>query len=111
LRRFLARFAPGPFELSYDLLPRLLRLHDLRHSFASVGAAANNSLLILGKLLGHRHAATTERYAHLAADPMQRVAETIGQRISTALAGKGDPSDSNVRRLRGSAMQGPPRER
>ena len=48
---------------------RGLRLHDLRHSFASVGAAGNNSLLILGKLLGHRHAATTERYSHLSADP------------------------------------------
>jgi integrase len=79
-----------------------VRLHDL-HSFASIGAAGNNSLLILGKLLGHRHAATTERYAHLAADPMQRVAETIGQRISTALAGKGDASDANVMQLRGTA--------
>jgi integrase len=80
-----------------------VRLHDLRHSFASIGAAGNNSLLILGKLLGHRYAATTERYAHLAADPMRRVAETIGQRISTALAGKGDANDANVRRLRGTA--------
>jgi integrase len=73
-----------------------VRLHDLRHSFASVGAAGNNSLLILGKLLGHRHAATTERYSHLSADPMRQAAETIGQRISTALAGKGDASDPNV---------------
>jgi integrase len=80
-----------------------VRLHDLRHSFASFGAAGNNSLLILGKLLGHRHAATTERYSHLSADPMRRAAEAIGQRISTALAGKGDASDANVRRLRGSA--------
>jgi integrase len=73
-----------------------VRLHDLRHSFASIGAAGNSSLLILGKLLGHRQAATTERYAHLAADPMRRVAERIGQRISTALAGKGDASNANV---------------
>ena len=77
-----------------------VRLHDLRHSFASIGAAGNNSLLILGKLLGHRHAATTERYAHLAADPMRRVAETIGQRINTALTGKGDACGTNVRPLR-----------
>jgi integrase len=75
-----------------------VRLHDLRHSFASIGAAGNNSLLILGRLLGHRHAATTERYAHLAADPMRRVAEE-----STAFAGEGDASGANVRRLRGSA--------
>ena len=65
-----------------------VRLHDLRHSFASFGAAGNNSLLILGKLLGHRHAATTERYSHLSADPMRQAAEAIGQRIKTALAGE-----------------------
>ncbi len=65
-----------------------VRLHDLRHSFASVGAAGGNSLLILGKLLGHRHAATTERYSHLSADPMRQAAEAIGQRISAALGGE-----------------------
>ena len=76
-----------------------LRLHDLRHSFASIGAAGNNSLLILGKLLGHRHAATTERYSHLSADPMRQAAEAIGQQIKTALAGSCDASSANVRRL------------
>lgn len=74
-----------------------VRLHDLRHSFASIGAAGNNSLLILGKLLGHRHAATTERYSHLSADPMRAAAEAIGQRIAAALGGKaGEAGDSNV---------------
>jgi hypothetical protein len=87
-----------------------VRLHDLRHSFASIGAAGNNSLLILGKLLGHRHAATTERYSHLSADPMRQAAEAIGRRISTALAGESDPSDTNVRRLRG-ARDGRPKVR
>jgi integrase len=62
-----------------------VRLHDLRHSFASIGAAGGNSLLILGKLLGHRHAATTERYSHLSADPMRQAAEAIGQRIKAAM--------------------------
>jgi integrase len=80
-----------------------VRVHDLRHSFASIGAAGNNSLLILGKLLGHRHAATTERYSHLSADPMRQAAEAIGQRIKTALAGAGEASGANVRRLRGTA--------
>jgi integrase len=41
------------------------RLHDLRHSFASAGAAASLGLPIIGKLLGHSQAATTHRYAHL----------------------------------------------
>jgi hypothetical protein len=68
------------------MAPWSVRLHDLRRSFASIGAAGNNSLLILGKLPGHRHAATTERYSHVSADPMQQAAEAIGQRISTALS-------------------------
>jgi integrase len=80
-----------------------VRLHDLRHSFASIGAAGNNSLLILGKLLGHRHAATTERYSHLSADPMRQAAEAIGQRIKTALAGAREGNNATVRPLRGSA--------
>jgi integrase len=80
-----------------------VRLHDLRHSFASIGAAGNNSLLILGKLLGHRHASTTERYSHLSADPMRAAAEAIGQRINTALAGASGAGTANVRRLRKSA--------
>jgi integrase len=64
------------------------RLHDLRHSFASVGAGASLGLPIIGKLLGHTHAATTHRYAHLDADPMRRAVETIGATISAALDGK-----------------------
>ena len=49
-----------------------LRIHDLRHSFASFGAGASLGLPIIGKLLGHSQAATTHRYAHLDADPMRR---------------------------------------
>ena len=48
-----------------------VRLHDLRHSFASVGAAGGLSLPIIGALLGHKHATTTARYAHLSADPLR----------------------------------------
>ncbi len=65
-----------------------LRIHDLRHSFASLGAAGGNSLLVLGKLLGHRHAATTERYSHLGADPMRQAAEMIGRKIEAAFGGR-----------------------
>ncbi len=43
-----------------------VRIHDLRHTHASVGAAAGLSLPIIGKLLGHTQASTTQRYAHLA---------------------------------------------
>jgi integrase len=66
-----------------------LRLHDLRHSFASVGAGSGMGLPILGKLLGHSDAATTQRYAHLASDPMRRAADTIGELLDEAMnAGK-----------------------
>lgn len=67
---------------------KAVRLHDLRHSFASFGAGASLGLPIIGKLLGHSQAATTHRYAHLDADPMRRAVETIGESISAAMAGK-----------------------
>jgi len=62
-----------------------VRVHDLRHSFASVGAAGGASLPIIGALLGHTQAATTERYAHLHDDPLQAAAATIGGRIAAAM--------------------------
>jgi len=64
-----------------------VRIHDLRHSFASVGAGVGEGLPIIGKLLGHRHTATTARYAHLSADPIRAANEKIGARIVAALAG------------------------
>ncbi len=65
-----------------------VRLHDLRHSFASVGAGARLGLVIIGKLLGHTQPATTARYSHLDADPLKQASEAIGQRIAAALKGK-----------------------
>jgi integrase len=64
-----------------------VRIHDLRHSFASIGAGASLGLPIVGKLLGHTQAATTHRYAHLDGDPMRRAAETIGASIAAAMGG------------------------
>ncbi len=65
-----------------------VRLHDLRHSFASVGAGSGHTLLVIGTLLGHTQAATTQRYAHLSDDPVRAASETIGKRIAAAMAGK-----------------------
>jgi integrase len=66
---------------------RGVRLHDLRHSFASFGAGASLGLPIIGKLLGHSQPATTHRYAHLDADPIRRAVETISATISAAMNG------------------------
>ena len=65
-----------------------LRLHDLRHSFASVGAGAGLGLPVIGKLLGHASPGTTARYAHLDADPVRKAANAIGATIAAAMAGK-----------------------
>jgi integrase len=65
-----------------------VRLHDLRHSFASVAAGAGMSLPTIGALLGHRHASTTNRYAHLDQDPLKHANEEIGDRIHAAMSGK-----------------------
>ena len=64
-----------------------VRLHDLRHSYASVGAGASLGLPIIGKLLGHTQAATTARYAHLSDHPLRRAADTIGATIAAAMEG------------------------
>ena len=62
-----------------------LRIHDLRHSFASVGAGAGLGLPVIGALLGHSQAATTQRYAHLAADPLKQASDLIAAEIAKAL--------------------------
>jgi integrase len=67
---------------------RGVRIHDLRHSFASFGAGASLGLPIIGKLLGHTQAATTHRYAHLDADPLRRAVESIGAGITAAMERK-----------------------
>jgi integrase len=65
-----------------------VRLHDMRHSFASVGAAGGLSLPIIGALLGHKHATTTARYAHLSADPLRAANDAVGARIAAAMSRK-----------------------
>jgi integrase len=66
-----------------------LRLHDLRHGFASVAAVGGESLKLIGAALGHRQADTTDRYAHLQHDPVRALADRTAGRIA-AFAAKGD---------------------
>jgi integrase len=76
-----------------------LRIHDLRHSFASIGAGGGLGLPIVGKLLGHATAATTARYAHIDNDPLKRASERIGRTIEAAL-GESLAQRADVVRLR-----------
>ena len=65
-----------------------VRIHDLRHSFASVGLAGGDALPIIGKLLGHSDLKTTSRYAHLADDPVKAAASRISGTIAAAMDGR-----------------------
>ena len=62
-----------------------VRLHDLRHTHASFGAGAGFGLPIIGKLLGHVQASTTQRYAHLDIDPLRRASEHIARKLAAAM--------------------------
>ncbi len=68
-----------------------VRLHDLRHSYATMAISGGASLPLIGGLLGHTQAATTQRYAHLANDPLAAAAERAGADMAAALEGKETP--------------------
>ncbi len=76
-----------------------VRLHDLRHSFASVAVAGGDSLYLVGKLLGHQQSRTTEGYAHLADDPVRAVADRTAGRIAAALKA-GEAASGKVVKLK-----------
>ena len=61
-----------------------VRLHDLRHSFASILVSSGLSLPIIGALLGHTQSSTTHRYSHLADDPLRAATERAGAVITSA---------------------------
>ncbi|MFA5900071.1 MAG: tyrosine-type recombinase/integrase [Hyphomicrobium sp.] len=63
-----------------------VRIHDLRHTFASVAVAAGGSLPMIGKMLGHNEPKTTQRYAHLSDDPIARLSEATASQISHSLS-------------------------
>ena len=76
-----------------------VRLHDLRHSFASLAAGRGVSLQMIGKLLGHKVAATTMRYAHLARDQVASVNDELDAAMTAAIE-KRPARDANVVKLK-----------
>tara|TARA_R110002167_G_scaffold27139_10_gene92617 strand:+ start:1084 stop:2316 length:1233 start_codon:yes stop_codon:yes gene_type:complete len=64
-----------------------VRIHDLRHSFASAAVATGQGLPMIGKLLGHSHVGTTARYAHLADDPVKAAADRISESVAASMLG------------------------
>ena len=65
-----------------------VRIHDLRHSFASVAVSGGESLYLVGKLLGHSKSRSTERYAHFADEPLKAAANRAAGKIAAALNGR-----------------------
>ena len=76
-----------------------VRLHDLRHSYASLAASKGISLQTIGKLLGHRDPQTTARYAHLATDAVAAISDELGAALQAAIA-KGQPKAAAVIKLK-----------
>ena len=76
-----------------------LRIHDLRHSFASELVSGGASLPLIGALLGHSTPSTTARYAHLFDDPLKAAVERVGAVITAA--GNGSKPEPPVPSKRG----------
>ena len=64
-----------------------VRIHDVRHTQASIGAGGGLGLPIIGKLLGQCYAETAARYPHLDADPFRKVSNRIADTIAAAMQG------------------------
>jgi integrase len=78
---------------------RGVRLHDLRHSFASMAVAGGLSLPVIGALLGHKHPTTTGRYAHLSADPLRAANDVVGKRIAAVMNRTSAVDDQITRKI------------
>ena len=76
-----------------------VRIHDLRHSFASIALALGEPLAMIGKLLGHSKIQTTTRYAHLARDSTRQTAARVAASIGADIL-PGDPPPISVQGAR-----------
>lgn len=73
-----------------------VRAHDLRHTYASHLVSGGHSLPLVGRLLGHTQAATTQRYAHLADDPLRKATEDFGTIFQNATKRRGRKDEPKV---------------
>jgi integrase len=76
-------FVRARTQLQPDEKGNAARPYDLRHSFASLGVTQKLGLPLIGKLLGHTQSRTTQRYAHVADDPLREAADKIGNAIAS----------------------------
>ncbi|MBK8840454.1 MAG: tyrosine-type recombinase/integrase [Hyphomonadaceae bacterium] len=86
--RTFRRFEQGVGRIRREAGIEDVRVHDLRHTFASIGAGGGVGLPLIGGILGHRQASTTQRYAHLADTPLRAAADFIGAEIAASLESK-----------------------
>lgn len=86
-----------------------VRLHDLRHTFASLAVSAGHSLPLIGAMLGHSQTQTTARYAHLFDHPLQRAADTVARSIDNSRQ-KGKRVDTKRRPTQNKNTGTPPKE-
>jgi integrase len=73
-----------------------VRIHDLRHSFASFAVMSGGTLPVIGKLLGHNTPITTARYAHLSNDPVSHLAEITGTALANAMSSGKVPGETDA---------------
>lgn len=77
-----------------------VRIHDLRHTYASIAAMAGHSLPMIGQLLGHTQAQTTMRYVHLVDENARKASADIN-RLMSEFMGKPEPSTPVLRVVEG----------
>ncbi len=86
-----------------------VRIHDLRHSYASGALALGEGLPMIGKLLGHTQVQTTARYAHLANDPVKAAAGRVSDTIGAAMLGRKSSAKRRARSRSDAAGESPNR--